>query len=218
MGVAGPYSRAEPEPVNTPFTQLYTIHQSLLAALLVLALLSVADPGHRASGTVFVPLWASIIALRRRFHHMHDQAYAERIFTRGWLSFVAVAAVAYVLHSNTSTREPHVLSNRGLALHGVASVWVVCFMQVMVTTLAARLAVGAAMLIGIALTPNPKYNSMVKVASWRRHSWPPRALPAASEGLGLLSALVRRDRTSQMSPGGRGHGATPRPSNRFRRV
>ena len=62
------------------------------------------------------------------------------------------------------------------------------------------------------------YLGMVKVASWRRHSWPPRALPAASEGLGLLSALVRRDRTSQMSPGGRGHGATPRPSNRFRRV
>jgi len=38
----------------------------------------------------------------------------------------------------------------------------------------------------------PQYTRMVKVASWRGHGWPPRAHRAASEGLGLPSALVRR--------------------------
>ena len=54
--------------------------------------------------------------------------------------------------------------------------------------------------------------SMVKVASWRRHGWPPRASHAASEGLGLPSALVRRGPASQTPARGRVLSARGRPS------
>ena len=54
--------------------------------------------------------------------------------------------------------------------------------------------------------------SMVKVASWRGHSWPPRARQAASEGFGLPSALVRRGPAPRISPGGRGLPARGHPS------
>ena len=57
-----------------------------------------------------------------------------------------------------------------------------------------------------------------KWPSWRGHGWPPRARQAASEGLGLPSALVRRGPASQTPPRGRGLPARGRPSRRFRRV
>ena len=157
MGMADPPAHPQDRPITTVFTQLYSVHQSLLSALFIVALLSMADPTHRASGGLFVPVWASLITLRRRFHLLHDQAYAERVFTRGWLCFVGAAAVAYVVHANTSPTEPRVLSTRGIALYGISSVWVVCFLQVMVFSLTARLAVAATVLISLALTPNPKF-------------------------------------------------------------
>ena len=51
-----------------------------------------------------------------------------------------------------------------------------------------------------------------KWPSWRGKSWPPRAHPSASEGLGLLYALVRRDLSSRTQPTGRGLPAIGRPS------
>ena len=60
----------------------------------------------------------------------------------------------------------------------------------------------------------PQYTRMVKVASWRGHGWPPRAHRAASEGLGLPSALVRRGSAPQIPPRGRVPGATPRQTHR----
>jgi len=57
--------------------------------------------------------------------------------------------------------------------------------------------------------------SMVKVASWRGHSWPPWARQAASEGLGLPSALVRRGPAPRISQGGRDLPARGRPSRHF---
>ena len=59
---------------------------------------------------------------------------------------------------------------------------------------------------------------MAKVPSWRRHGWPPRAPPTASEGLRPPPTLVRRNLASQVPPGGRGNGAIPCPRHRFRRV
>jgi len=58
--------------------------------------------------------------------------------------------------------------------------------------------------------------SMLRVASWRRHTWPPRARQAASGGSRLLSALVRRGAASQIPPSGRDPGATPHQTHRLR--
>ena len=52
--------------------------------------------------------------------------------------------------------------------------------------------------------------SMVKVQPWWRHGWPPAAHLAASEGLGLPSARVRRSPASQIPQNGRGIGARRR--------
>ena len=55
-----------------------------------------------------------------------------------------------------------------------------------------------------------------KWPSWRGHSWPPRALQAASEGLGLASALVRSDPAPRIPPRGRDpwtHAVTNSPSS-----
>ena len=41
-----------------------------------------------------------------------------------------------------------------------------------------------------------QWASMVKVAVWRGHSWPPRAPQTAAEGLGLPSALGRKRPTT----------------------
>ena len=54
--------------------------------------------------------------------------------------------------------------------------------------------------------------------SWWRHVWPSRAPLTASEGSRLLFALVRRGPASQIPPGGRVPGATPRRTHRLRRV
>jgi len=51
-----------------------------------------------------------------------------------------------------------------------------------------------------------------KSPSWRGHGWPPAARQAASEGLRLPSAPVRRGPEPQMPPGGRGLRARGRPS------
>ena len=59
---------------------------------------------------------------------------------------------------------------------------------------------------------------MVKVASCQGHVRPPRAREAASAGLRLPSALGRGDQASQIPPRGRGIGARPHGSHRFRRV
>ena len=67
---------------------------------------------------------------------------------------------------------------------------------------------------GLAMVPPGRS----KRPSWRGHSWPPRAHPSASEGLGLPTALVRRVRASQIPPRGRGPPARARPSRRFHRV
>ena len=56
------------------------------------------------------------------------------------------------------------------------------------------------------------YERMVKVRSWRGHSCPPEASLTASEGLGLPSALVKRDPASQIPPRGRGLPARGRAS------
>ena len=53
--------------------------------------------------------------------------------------------------------------------------------------------------------------SMVKVQPWWRHGGPPAAHQAASEGLGLPSARVRRRPASQVPQSCRGTGARPRP-------
>ena len=63
-----------------------------------------------------------------------------------------------------------------------------------------------------------KRASMVKVASWRGHSWPLRAHQAASEGFRPPSALVRRGPALQIPPRGRGLPATRRPRRHFHRV
>ena len=60
--------------------------------------------------------------------------------------------------------------------------------------------------------------SMVKVPSWLRHSWPPRASQAASGGLRLLYAPRRRGLLPWIPPRGRGLGATPHQRRRFRCV
>ena len=60
--------------------------------------------------------------------------------------------------------------------------------------------------------------SMVKVASWRCHSWPPRAYQAEFEGFRLPSALVRRGPALQIPPRGRVPRAPPRQTHRFRCV
>ena len=57
-----------------------------------------------------------------------------------------------------------------------------------------------------------------KWPSWWRHSWPPAAPQAASEGSGLPSALVRSAPSPQIPPRGRVSGATPRQTHVFRRV
>jgi len=54
-----------------------------------------------------------------------------------------------------------------------------------------------------------EYSSMVMVASWRGHGWPPRAPLTASEGLGLLSSLRRSGPSPQIPSKGRVPGATP---------
>ena len=60
--------------------------------------------------------------------------------------------------------------------------------------------------------------SMVKVASWRGHSWPPRDHQAAFERCRLPSALVRRGPARQIPFRSRVHGDTPRQTHRFRCV
>tara|TARA_B110001452_G_scaffold260189_1_gene257411 strand:- start:400 stop:831 length:432 start_codon:yes stop_codon:yes gene_type:complete len=62
-----------------------------------------------------------------------------------------------------------------------------------------------------------------KWPSWRGRSWPPAARQAASRqaasgGLGLPFALVRRSTAYQTPPRGRNLAARGRPSRRFRRV
>ena len=59
-------------------------------------------------------------------------------------------------------------------------------------------------------------DSMVRVLPWWRHSRPPRAPRAASEGFRLPSALVRRGPALQTPPRGRAPGATPRQTHQFR--
>ena len=59
---------------------------------------------------------------------------------------------------------------------------------------------------------------VVKVASLRGHSWPRRARQAASEGLTLPSALVRRGPGNQTPPRGRGLPTRGHPSLHFRCV
>ena len=54
--------------------------------------------------------------------------------------------------------------------------------------------------------------------SWWRHSGPPRAPQAASEGLGLLYALGRRGVAPQTTARSDGSPARGRPGRRFRRV
>ena len=55
-----------------------------------------------------------------------------------------------------------------------------------------------------------------KGPSWPRHSWPPRAPQAASEGLGLLSALRRSSPSPRIPSRGRGPGAAPDQTHRSR--
>ena len=57
-----------------------------------------------------------------------------------------------------------------------------------------------------------------KWPSWWRHSWPPRAPLPASEGLGLLSALVRSGLAPQTTAGSDGSSAKLRPRCHVRRV
>ena len=59
---------------------------------------------------------------------------------------------------------------------------------------------------------------MAKVASWRCHSWTPRAHQAAFGGFRLPSALVNRGPALQIPPGDRVPGATPRQTHRVRCV
>ena len=58
-------------------------------------------------------------------------------------------------------------------------------------------------------------HSMVKVASWWRHSWPPRASQPASEGLRRPFALVRRGPAPQIPVEGCDLPAKGRPSCHF---
>ena len=58
-------------------------------------------------------------------------------------------------------------------------------------------------------------DSMVKVASWQLHVWPPRAPQTASEGLGLPFALAGRGPADQIPSRGRGLSAGGHPSCQF---
>ena len=66
--------------------------------------------------------------------------------------------------------------------------------------------------------PAAEHGGMVKMASWRRHIWPPRAPPTAPGGGGLLSALLCRGAAPQIPPRGRGLGIRRHHTHRLRCV
>ena len=66
--------------------------------------------------------------------------------------------------------------------------------------------------------PAAEHGGTVKMASWRRHIWPPRAPPTAPGGGGLLSALLCRGAAPQIPPRGRGLGIRRHHTHRLRCV